>query len=159
MVKIKLGLIPDHDMYIFFEKGKRGGTSYICNRYSRVNNKYLSSHDPKQESKYIINCDANNLYGYAMYKFLPKSRFKWIDPKEFDLNKYTSNSSKRCVLNVYLEYSKELGELHNDYPLAPDKIESKTEILLEYQLTIADLCNIPIGHVKKLVPNVFDKEN
>ena len=30
--------------------------------------------------------------GYAMSKFLPTDQFKWIDPKEFDMNKYTSNS-------------------------------------------------------------------
>ena len=29
MTKIKLELIPDPDMYIFFEKGTRGGISYI----------------------------------------------------------------------------------------------------------------------------------
>ena len=57
-----------------------------------------------------------------MFKFLPRGRFKWIDPKEFDLNKYTSNSSKRCILKVDLEYPKELLELHNDCPLALDKI-------------------------------------
>ena len=28
-----------------------------------------------------------------------------------------------------------------------------------YQLKIADIYNIPIGTVKKLVPNFFDKEN
>ena len=32
-------------------------------------------------------------------------------------------------------------------------------MLSEYQLNIADLYNIPIGNVKKLVPNFFDKEN
>ena len=58
-------------------------------------------------------------------KFLPTSGFKWIDPIEFDLNKYTSNSSKGCVLEVDLEYCKEFRELHNDYPLAPDKIKIK----------------------------------
>ena len=58
-----------------------------------------------------------------MSKFHATSGFKWIDPKEFDLNKYTSNSSKACVLGVDLEYPKELRELHNGYPLAPDKIE------------------------------------
>ena len=31
-------------------------------------------------------------------------------------------------------------------------------MLSEYQVKIADLCNIPIGNVKKLMPNVFDKE-
>ena len=31
-------------------------------------------------------------------------------------------------------------------------------MLPDYQLEIADFCNIPIGNVKKLVPNFFDKE-
>ena len=56
-----------------------------------------------------------------MSKFLPARGFKWIDPKELDLNKYTSNNSKGCVLEVDLEYPKKLRELHNDYPLGPDK--------------------------------------
>ena len=106
IIKIKLELIQDPDMYIFFEKGIKGGISYISNRYSKVDNKYLKSYEPKQESKDIIYLDTNNLYGYAISKFLPTSGFKWIDPKEFDLNKYTSNSSKGCVLAVDLEYRK-----------------------------------------------------
>ena len=82
-------LIPDRTMYIFFEKVTAGGISYISNRYSKTNNKYLKSYDLKQESKHILYLDTNNLHGYAMFKFLPTSGFKWIDPKEFDLNKYT----------------------------------------------------------------------
>ena len=93
-----------------------------------------------------------------MSKFLPTSGLKWIDPKEFDLNEYTSNSSKGCVLKVDLEYPKELHELHNDYPLAPDKMKIRREMLSEYQLKIADFYNVPIGKVKQLVPNLFDKE-
>ena len=60
-----------------------------------------------------------------MSKFLPTKRVKWIDPKEFKLDKYTYNSSKGCVLEVYPEYLKELHELNNDYPLALDKIETE----------------------------------
>ena len=93
-----------------------------------------------------------------MSKFLPTIGFRWIDAKEFDLNKYSSNSSKGCVLEVDLEYPKELHKLHNDYPLVPHKIVTKREMLSEYQLKIADFCNIPIGNAKKLVPNFFDKE-
>ena len=54
MTKIKLELIRDPDMYIFFEKGTRAGISYISNRYSQTNNKDLRSYDPKQESKHHI---------------------------------------------------------------------------------------------------------
>ena len=32
-------------------------------------------------------------------------------------------------------------------------------MLSEYQLKIADLCNIPIGNVKKLVPNFLIKKS
>ena len=125
MTKIRLELILDPDMCIFFEKGMRGEISYISNGYSKANNKYLKSYDPKQESRHIIYLDANNLYGYAMFKFLPTCGCKSIDPKEFDLNKYTCNSLKGCVPEVDLEYPKELRELHNDYPLAQNKIEIK----------------------------------
>ena len=51
-----------------------------------------------------------------------------------------------------------MQELHNDHLLAPDKIETKREMLYEYKWKIADLYNISIGNVKKLVPNLFDKK-
>ena len=51
-----------------------------------------------------------------------------IYPKELNLNKHISNSSKGCILKVDLEYSKELRKLHNNYPLAADRIEIKREI-------------------------------
>ena len=102
MAKVKLELISDPEMCIFFEKCVRDGISYIANRYSKAHNKYLKSYDPKQESKHIIYLHANNLYGYAMSKFLPTSGFKWIDLEEFDLNKYTSNSSRGYVLAMII---------------------------------------------------------
>ena len=87
----------DLDMYIFFKEDTRSGISYISNRYRKANNKYLKSYDPKQESEHIIYLDAINIYSYVMPKFFPTSGLKWINPKEFDLNKYTSNSPKDCV--------------------------------------------------------------
>ena len=45
--KVELELSPDPDMYIFFEKGIRCRICYISNRYSKANNRYLISCDPK----------------------------------------------------------------------------------------------------------------
>ena len=95
-------------MYIFIKKDTGDGISYISNKYSKASNKHLKSYDPKEESKHIVHLGANNLYGYAMLKFLPTSGFKWIVNgfKEFDLNKYLSNSSKGFLFEVDLEYPK-----------------------------------------------------
>ena len=46
------------------------------------------------------------------------------------MNKCNCNSSKGCVLEIDLEYPKELQELHSDYPLVPDKIEVKEKFCL-----------------------------
>ena len=63
MKKIKLQVIPDLDMYIYFETGIRGEIPYLSNRFSKANNKYLKSYDSKQESKRMIYLNANNLFG------------------------------------------------------------------------------------------------
>ena len=88
----------------------------------------MNSYDSKQESKHIMYLDANDLYDYALSRFLQTSGLRWTDPKEFDMNKSTSFTLKGCVIKVDLEYPKELRELQNDYPLAPDKIEFKRKM-------------------------------
>ena len=79
MTKIELELISDPDMYLFFEKGTRCVISYISNRCSKANNKYLKSYNPKEESKHSIYLDANNPYGYAMSKFFQQVELVEID--------------------------------------------------------------------------------
>ena len=73
MRKAELEPTLDAGIYLFFEKAVTGRDSYISKRYSKVNNKHLKCYDPKQESKHITHLEANNLYGYAMSKFLPAS--------------------------------------------------------------------------------------
>ena len=57
---------------------------------------------------------------------MPYSEFKWLNQKEidkFDINLISENSLDMYILEVDLEYPDELHELHNDYPLAPEKLE------------------------------------
>ena len=63
MTEIELELVSDTEMYLFVEKGMRGGIFYIPKRYSKENNKYMKSYDPDNPSIYISYLDANNLYG------------------------------------------------------------------------------------------------
>ena len=132
MTQVVIKLISDPQIYIFYEKVTSGRVSYISKRYSKTKNQYLKSYDLKQKSNHTIYLDENNLNGYAMYKVLPTSGLKWIHPKEIDLNKYTSNSSKGYTVEYDLEYLNELRKFQNDYPLARDKIEIKKEMISDY---------------------------
>ena len=61
------------------------------------------------------------------------------------------------ILEVDLEYPKELHELHNDYPLAPEKLFVTNDILSNYCKSTADKYEIKVGDVKKFIPNLGNK--
>ena len=102
----------------------------------------------QNKNQHIIYLDVNNLYGLNPKSTRVDSNGSIL--KNFDLNKDINNSSKRCVLEVDLEYPKK-------YP--PGKIETKREMLSEYQLKIADVYNIPIGNVKNWCLTFLTKKN
>ena len=60
-------------------------------------------------------------------------------------------------LEVDLEYPDELHKLHNDYPLAPEKLAVSSDMLSKYCKKIADKYGIKVGDVKKLIPNLGNK--
>ena len=161
MTNIQLELMTDIDMFQFIEKGMRGGISYIANRYGKANNKYMREYDEKAPSKYIMYLDANNLYGMAMSQYLPRSGFKWLTEKQINninLVKYNKNSGKGSILEVDLEYPKELHNLHNDYPLAAERVRVNKDMLSKYCKKIATKYNISTGLVHKLIPTLSNKE-
>ena len=75
---VKLEKIVDIDMYLFIEKGLRGGISYIAKRYSKANNKHINNDDPTKPSIDISYLDINNFYSWAMSSDLPYRGFKWL---------------------------------------------------------------------------------
>ena len=162
MIKIELEKISDPDKYIFIEKRMRGGIGYINKRYSKANNEYCSDYDSENLKTCITYFDINNLYGHAVSQYLPYANFKWVknaDEIEQNLTKIKSNSSTGYILEVDLEYPKNLYCEHNDYPLAQEKINIQKEWLSDYCLKIANEHNINIGTVKNLVPNKMNKRN
>ena len=127
MTKVELEKINHPDKYMFFEQRMRGGVSYIL---------YL---------------DMNNLYGHAVSQYSSHGNFKWvtnIDKIEQKLMQINIDNSTGYILEVDLEYLQELLDIHNDYPLAPEKTNISKEWLSDYSLEIANAHNIIAGLVK-----------
>ena len=104
----------------------------------------------------------NNPYGHAMSQYLPYADFKWfknIDKIKQTLMNIKSNSSIGYILELDLEYPQELHHIHNDYTLAPEKINIPKEWLSKYCLKMTNAHNITTGTVKKLVLNLMNKNN
>ena len=144
MTGVNLELLTDVDMLLMIEKGIRGGISIISNRYGEANNKYMKDYDKTKLFKFLIYLDANNLYGWAMTQKLPVHSFKEMTNKELE-NIFNNQivqvwEKTPCILEVDLEYPEELHDLHNDYPLCPERVE----------------CD---HGVKKLIPNLRHKNN
>ena len=161
MTNLKLELMIDIDMFQFIEKGMRGGVSYITNRYGKANNKYMKEYDEKAPSKYIMDLDANNLYGWAMSQYLPTGNFKWMSDREIkqiDLGKYKADGKKGLILEVDLECPQELHDMHNDYPICPERVKVSNDMLSGYCKKIAEKYIISIDLVSKLIPTLRDKK-
>ena len=160
MTGVKFENIPNIVMYLFIEKELRGGISYICKENSKANNKYMKHYDPTKPSQLTLYPDMNNLYGWGMGQYLPYGGFKWLkNVDNFDANSVSKNSSIGYILDVDLEYPDESHELHNDYPLVPEKRAVTCDVLSDYCEKIADEYRIKIGDVKKLIPNLSSKTN
>ena len=102
----------------------------------------------------------NNLYGWAMSGYLPYGGFSWLESVgNWDVNSISEKSPVGYILKVDLEYPDVLHELHNHFPLAPEKLAISYEMLSDYCKKIADKYGIKVGDVKKLIPNLGDKTN
>ena len=93
-----------------------------------------------------------------MSEYLPYGEFEWLkNVDKLDVNSINEKSEIGYFLEVDLEYPDELHELHNDYPLAPEKLAVTNDILSKYCKEIADKYEIKVGDVKKLIPNLGNK--
>lgn len=183
----KIDLFTDYEMYLMTEKGIRGGISSMMKRYAIANNKYITIEttlnelkktdidtskvfvkDPNQKQSFIIYLDANNLYGWAMNQHLPTGNYQWVNTLEFytdgkiNVNKIMNlqdEANTGYMFDVDLEYPKELHDLHNDYPLAPESYEVTYNMISEYNKNKLQQLNKKFTPCKKLVPNLHNKSN
>ena len=125
MAGVKLELLTDINMLLMFEKGIRGGLAQAIHRYATANNKYMPNYNKDLRSLFLMHLDANNLYGWAMSKKLPIGGSMWaknlnIYTADFIKN-YDENSILGYLLEIDVEYPKDLHELHSYLPFLPEK--------------------------------------
>ena len=111
MKGIKLEKISNIDQYLFIEKGTRGGISYIAKRCAKANNKYMNDYKPEKPSAFITYLDKNNLYGWAISKYLPYGEFRWVNVDGLDVMSINKKRDTGYFLEVDLDYPDELHEL------------------------------------------------
>ena len=163
MTDITLELLDDVEMHQFIEVGVRGGVSVISCR-----------HVTADEDHALFYVDANNLYGEAMSRSLPTGQFRWLSQLElekFDISKISEQDSIGYILEVDADYPHHLHDKHNEYPLAPQRMEVTSDMLSDYQKdTFTQLYNQrhakdfsttlpPFQSQPKLAPNLYKKNN
>ena len=109
------------------EEGIRGGICHATHRYLEVNNKYMKNYDKNEESTFLEYLDANNLYGWAMSQPLPVDGFDWVkNLSKIDDNfikNYDEESDKGYIVDVDIEYPRELHDLHCDLPFLSERMK------------------------------------
>ncbi|XP_077262596.1 uncharacterized protein LOC143897664 [Temnothorax americanus] len=83
---------------------------------------HVPTHDSSQLTTYLMYYDVNNLYGWAMSESLPYANFQWLDdPENFDATTVPADSDVGYILEVDLEYPRDLHDAHADLPLCPTR--------------------------------------
>ena len=102
-------------------------------------------YDRSKPTEYLQYLDANNLYGWAMSQPLPTGEFRWVDIREdlkpteaIDMLVKNSDCGYGYLLEVDVQYPRELHDHHNDLPFMCEKIR--------------------VNGVEKLIPNLYDKK-
>ena len=130
---VELELLTDYDPHLFIEKGMRGGVSMVSKRYAKANTPLIEGYDPSKPNTHILYLDANNLYGWAMSQPLPTRGFQWIVDRALAqlaryITEHPADSREGYILVVDLEYPRELHDVHNAYPLAPERTTVKKRV-------------------------------
>ena len=166
-----IDLLHDIDMVRLFERGIRGGLTFVNKHHVTARIPELNNNQDGNE--WLVYIDQNNLYGSSLCKPLPHSEFSWVADDE--LQRFTSNPQE--ILNidddvdygylfeVDLEYPKELHAATADFPLAPESGLIESDMFSPFMTAFYhDLCaargvGSTYNGVSKLLLTQYDKDH
>ena len=114
----------------------------------------MTKFDSSKPSVYGAFFDVTSLYAGRMQQLLPSGNYKWrTDLTIDDILNTDSYGGVGFFVEVDLHYPSSLHDSHNDLPLAPEKLNVKSEWLSDYATSFG----YPTSGVAKLVETLFDK--
>ena len=122
---VELESLTDIDKLLMVGKGIRGGICHAIHRYVKANNKYMKNYKKDLQSLFLTYLDASNLYGWRMSQKLTVNDFKWIkNVSKLNagfIKNYDVDCNKGYILEVDVEYSKNLLNLHGYLPFLAER--------------------------------------
>ena len=166
-----IDLLHDIDMVRLFERGIRGGLTFVNKHYVQARIPELNNNQDGNE--WLVYIDQNNLYGSALCRPLPHSEFSWVADDE--LQRFTSNphdilnmddnADYGYLFEVDLEYPRELHTETGDFPLAPESGLIESDMFSPFMTSFYhDLCaargvSNTYHAVSKLLMTQYDKQH
>ena len=163
MTSVELELLTDIDMHLMIEKGVRGGVSTITTKYAKANNPLVEGYDESKPYNYMLDLDANNLYGWAMSQPLPTHDFKWMSQEEIQkltqvITQVPADAPTGYILEVDLNIPVELHDYFNHYVPAPEHMQVTEDMLSPFNKVSQEKLGVKHTPCTKLIPNLFNKE-
>ncbi|XP_050062931.1 uncharacterized protein LOC126552279 [Aphis gossypii] len=141
--KIELERLKCPNMLLFIENSIRGGITQSTKRYAKANIPNIEglNYNSNEPITWLTYLDCVNLYGKSMLTELPFKDFEWVDDLNIDVTKIADDSEVGYILEVDVDYPKNLHKTHNDFPFLP-----------------LNECP-PNSNVKKLLTTLLPKKN
>ena len=156
----RIELLDSLEMYTFFERGIRGGMTFV-NKHL-VRNETIT-HMDTELTQHLAYIDENNLYGNSLSKPLPHSDFCWVEDlspftRDFILN-LDEEGEWGYTLEVDLGYPQHLHHDTADFPLAPESGEVTKDMFSEFMTTFYQTLNPKSSYKpsRKLLLTQYDR--
>lgn len=151
---VKIPLIQSQEMYMFIEKGLRGGVSFVgTKRYMEANNPHVPHYDAGKPHSWMLYIDMNSLYAHVMKTMkLPHSNIKWEETVDLHAD---CSGDKGYIVEVDKYLPDEFHDSCKEYPGAPEAMEVPVDWYSPLQM-MTSITKKSQG--VKLVPNLHKKE-
>ena len=166
-----IDLLQDIDMVRLFERGIRGGLTFVNKHQVEARIPELGNN--QDGNVHLAYIDQNNLYGSSLCRPLPHSEFAWVEDSELErlsnpseILKLEDEADYGYLFEVDLSYPSELHASTADFPLAPESGYIEEDMFSPFMRSYYDALSAARGCAsakyrpyKKLLLTQYERES